>query len=103
MLVPLGPTTTSQAVSQINAASMRPLPSTAPRPVVRDNMIWVPTRSARLPGEPGTVMVPGHWERRLPDGNQVHVPPLTVFPPSGAPVTVPAGIRPPVEERFDGP
>ncbi len=49
---PLGPTTTSQAVNQINSESMRPLPSATPRPVVRDSMIWVPTRIAPFPGEP---------------------------------------------------
>ena len=77
MLVPLGPTTTSQAVNQMNAASMRGVPSVASRPVVRDAMIWVPGRVVRLPGE-GVVTVPGHWERRLPGTREVHVPPLTV-------------------------
>jgi hypothetical protein len=98
MVVPLGPTTTSQAVSQMNAMSMRPLPSLAPRPVVRDSMVWVPTRMATHSGE--AVMVPAHWERRLPDTGQVHVPPLTIVRPStGATETVPAGVRPPADER----
>ncbi len=100
MLVPLGPTTTSQAVNQMNATSMRGTPSVASRPVVRDSMIWVPARVVPLPGE-GTVMVPGHWERRLHDGREVHVPPLTVRnPETGATTTLPAGVRPPVDERF---
>jgi hypothetical protein len=98
MMVPLGPTTTSQAVNQMNATSMRGVPSVAARPVVRDTMIWVPGRPVLLPGE-GTVMVPGHWERRL-DGGDVHVPPLTVRnPATGETTTLPAGVRPPVEER----
>ena len=100
MMVPLGPTTTPQAVSQMNRMSMRPLPSVAPRPVVRDSMVWVPARVTSVFGETG-VMVPGHWERRLPDTNEVHVPPLTIFRPStGVSETLPAGIRPPTEERF---
>ena len=99
MLVPLGPTTTSQAVNQMNATSMRGVPSVASRPVVRDSMIWVPDRAVRLPGE-GTVMVPGHWERRLPDGREVYVPPLTVRnPETGATTALPAATRPPVDER----
>jgi hypothetical protein len=103
MMVPLGPTSTGQAVNQINSTSMRPMPSVAPRPVVSETMIWVPTRSVSVPGQ-GTVTVPGHWERRLPGTNEVHVPPLVVYPQHpGTPFTVPAGVRPPVEERFSSP
>ena len=100
MLVPLGPTTTSQAVNQMNATSMRGVPSVASRPVVRDSMTWVPDRTVRLPGE-GTVVVPGHWERRLPEGREVYVPPLTVRnPETGATTTLPAAVHRPVEERL---
>jgi hypothetical protein len=100
MLVPLGPTTTSQAVNQMNATSMRGVPSVASRPVARDAMIWVPGRVVRLPGE-GVVTVPGHWERRLPDTREVHVPPLTVRnPATGDSIALPAAVRPPVEERL---
>jgi hypothetical protein len=99
MLVPLGPTTTSQAVNQMNATSMRGVPSVASRPVVRDSMVWVPERAVRLLGE-GTVMVPGHWERRLPEGREVYVSPLTVRDPeTGATTTLPAATRRPVDER----
>lgn len=99
LTVPLGPTTTSQAVDRMNSMSTRPLPSVAPRPVVRDPMVWVPDRYTPLPGG-GTVMVPGHWERRL-DGRDVHVPPLTVRDPeTGVTTTLPAATRPPVEERL---
>ena len=101
---PLGPTTTSGAVNQINSGSMRPLPSATPRPVVRDSMIWVPTRIAPIPGDPTGVTVPGHWERRVPGTNEVHVPPLTIDRPStGTTETFPAADRPPVEERFNSP
>jgi hypothetical protein len=59
MLVPLGPTTTSQAVNQMNSMSMRGVPSVPSRPVPRDTMVWVPDRYVPFPGE-GTVAVPGH-------------------------------------------
>ena len=99
MAVQLGPTTTSQAVNGINAMSTRPLPSVAPRAVVREPLVWVPDRVVPMPGE-GAVVVPGHWERPL-DANQVHVPSLTVRnPETGASTTLPAGIRPPSDERL---
>ena len=99
MAVQLGPTTTSQAVNQMNATSMRGVPTVTSRPVVRDTLVWVPARVVPLPGE-GSVIVPAHWERRL-DGHQVHVPPLILSNPvTGATTTLPAGIRPPVDERF---
>jgi hypothetical protein len=103
MMVPLGPTSTGQAVNQINSGSTRPMPSVAPRPVTPETMIWVAPRVVTIPGQ-GTVTVPGHWERRLPGTAEVHVPPLVVRPQQpGAPFTVPAGVRPPVEERFNSP
>jgi len=99
MMVPLGPTTTSQAVNQMNATSMRPLPSVAPAAAARETMIWVPTRILPLPGQ-GTVVAPGHWERRL-GAHEVYVPPLTVRnPETGATTVLPAGVRPPTEERL---
>jgi hypothetical protein len=99
MSVHLGPTTTSQAVDRINSMSTRPLPSVAPRPVVREPLVWVPDRVVPLPGE-GNVVVPGHWERPL-EPHQVHVPSLTVRnPETGATTTLPAGIRPPTDERI---
>jgi hypothetical protein len=99
MAVPLGPTTTSQAVNQMNATSTRPLPSYAPREVVRERNVWVPARSVPLPGQ-GTVRVPGHFERRLDNGD-VYVPPLTVrSPATGATTTLPGGSRPPSDDRL---
>jgi hypothetical protein len=99
MAVPLGPTTTSQAVNQMNATSTRPLPSYAPREVVRERNVWVPARSVPLPGR-GTVSVPGHFERRLDNGD-VYVPPLTVRDPAtGVTTTLPAGTRPPSDDRL---
>jgi len=99
MMVPLGPATTSQAVNQMNATSVRPLPSVAPPQAGGETMIWVPTRVVPLPGQ-GTVVAPGHWERRL-GAHEVYVPPLTVRnPETGATTGLPAGIRPPTEERL---
>ncbi len=99
MMVPLGLTTTSQAVNQMNATSMRGVPSTPPIAGGGDSAIWVPARVVRVPGE-GTVSVPAHWERHL-DGRDVYVPSLVVRnPATGATETVPAGIRPPTDQRI---
>jgi hypothetical protein len=102
MMVPLGPTTTQQAVNQMNSTSMRPMPSVGTAPVTGGTQVWVPSRRISIPGEPSSVTVPGHWERRLPTGD-VHVPPLVVSPPSGGTITLPAATRPPVEQRFNSP
>ena len=99
MAIQLGPTTTSQAINQMNATSMRGVPSVTPTPVPRTDMIWVPARVVHMPGE-GTVTVPAHWERRL-DGHDVYVPSLTVRDTqTGQTTTLPAGTRPPVDERL---
>ena len=62
LTIPLGPTTTGQAVDRMNQMSTRPLPSADARPVVRDDMVWVPDRTIRVPGQ-GEALVPGHWEQ----------------------------------------
>lgn len=98
MAVPLGPTTTSRAVNHINANSMRPVPSVAPVPAMREPMVWVPERMVPVPSE-GTVVVPGHWERRL-EAREVQVPPLIGHnPETGAIRSFPGGIQPPSDER----
>jgi hypothetical protein len=89
----LGPTTTGRAVDQINGMSSRPLPPVAPTPVPPPRSVWVPGQYVRLPGEPSPVVVPGHWELRLPSGN-LAVPPVTVERPSDATSqSVPAATR----------
>jgi hypothetical protein len=94
-----GPTTTSSAVDQINGMSSRSLPTTpAPRPAMQPDMIWVPDRYIRLPGEPGVSHVPGHWERAL-GPHEVYVPPVVITVPGNRTETIPAGVRPPVDER----
>jgi hypothetical protein len=101
MMVPLGPTSTSQAVNQINQMSTRPLPSADARPVVRDDMVWVPDRTIRVPGQ-GDALVPGHWERLTPEG-QRYVPPVTATDPSGTVTQFPSRDYPPPAERPYGP
>ena len=97
--IPMGPTTTSQAVDQINSMSMRTPGSTPSAVVVGDGMQWVPDRMVSVPGS-GAVSVPGHWERRL-DAHKVFVPALTVrSPQTGVSSTFPAGTYPPVDERL---
>jgi hypothetical protein len=106
MMVPLGPTTTSQAVNQINGMSMRPLPLVAPTPAMREGMVWVPDRVVHVPGglgPSGTIVVPAHWERRTPEGD-LYVPPLTApVPATGGLQSFPAGSYPPPDERPYGP
>src|ERR1700741_2482443 len=85
LMVPLGPTSRSQAVNQINQMSTRPLPSADARPVVRDDMVWVPDRTIRVPGQ-GEALVPGHWEQLTREGQQ-RVPPITAVDPNTGAVT----------------
>ena len=111
LIAPMGPTTTSQAVNQINSMAMQPMaPATAAqRAIVGEPAQWVPDRVVPVPGfgtlvapgpGAGTVVVPGHWERRL-GPHQVFVPSLTVRnPQTGVLSTFPAGTYPPVEERM---
>ena len=103
LAVPLGPTTTGRAVDQINQMSTRPLPSADPRPVTRNDQIWVPDRIVRLPGQ-GDSLVPGHWEQMTPEGRR-QVPPVTATDPSGNVTSypAPAGGYPPPAERPYGP
>ena len=102
LTIPLGPTTTGQAVDRMNQMSTRPLPSAAPRPVVRADMVWVPDRVIRVPGQ-GDALVPGHWEQLTPEG-RYQVPPVTAVDSSSGTVTqFPAGAYPPPAERPYGP
>jgi len=102
MMVPLGPTTTGQAVDQMNRMSTRPLPSADPRPVVRNDMLWVPDRVIRVPGQ-GEALVPGHWEQLTPEGRH-QVPSVGgVDTSTGAVTSFPAGTYPPPAERPYGP
>ena len=94
-----GGTGLGRAVDQITGASTAPVPTVAPRPVVRPDSVWVPDRYLPTPHTGGTVLVPGHWERRVSD-HESYVPPLTTINPAdGRLQTFPAGVRPRAEER----
>jgi hypothetical protein len=82
-----GGTTTQQAVEQITRSATRPLPTPPPAPVYRPDTVWVPDR-----WELGDVRIPGHWERRLPDGG-VYVPPLIVSDPRSGDRVVPGHVE----------
>jgi hypothetical protein len=61
--------------------------------------VYVPERRVFSPRLQREVIVPGHWERRISD-QRMEAPSLTVIDPrTGAIVTVPAGERPPADQR----
>jgi hypothetical protein len=94
MSVPLGPTTTSRAVDQMNASSMRGVPVPPVPAAPRRDMIWVPDQYIAIPQQPNGVHVPGHWEQITRDGHVI-VPPLTVtVPGTGAVRTLPSDVTP---------
>lgn len=101
LVTPTGRTNiTTEATAKINAASRAPIPTTPVVAVVRPDVTWVPDRYVSAPGAPGGVLVPGHWERRVSD-REVYAPPLAIDAPGGAAQTVPAGVRPPAEQRVE--
>jgi hypothetical protein len=101
MKSPPGGTTPGGAIfDRLNQSSTRPVPQTPPPAVRQPDMQWVPDRLVQVPGTDGHVLVPGHWERRLPNTNEVYTPPLTGRSLQGdTTIQFPAGSRPPVNER----
>lgn len=88
-----------RAVDQINASSHQPAPTVGPRTVVRPDTVWVRDRWLPAPGGGGTVLVPGHRERRISE-RRFWVPPLvTVDPFDGTIGVFPAAVKPPAAER----
>jgi len=86
-------------VEQIERSVTRPVPQAPAAPVERSPNVWVPDRYLADPMQGGTSFVPGHWERRLSDG-QYYAPPSTVCNSvSAACSTAPAGVRPPPDMR----
>jgi hypothetical protein len=75
MTVPLGPTTTRQAVDQMNSSSMRGVTTPPVRQAPRQDMIWVPDRFVPVPGNVGGVFEPGHWVIFTPEGGRIAPPP----------------------------
>jgi hypothetical protein len=60
--------------------------------------MWVPDRYVQTPQGDSSVVVPGHWERRLTD-HEVYTPPFVGATPDGNVMNLPAGVRPPANER----
>jgi hypothetical protein len=77
MAIQFGPTTTQQAVDQMNASSMRgvPTPPPAARPAPRPDSVWVPDRWLSVPGAPASVFEQGHWAIYTPEGGRIAPPP----------------------------
>src|SRR2546425_9007457 len=88
-----GGTGLGHAVDQITGASTAPVPTVAPRPVVRPDSVWVPDRYVPAPTTGSPVLVPGHWERLGSHHASYLPPPRTINPADGRVRTFPAGVR----------
>src|SRR6266852_4659144 len=87
-----GGTSFNSAVDQIERSVTRPVPQAPAAPVEQSPNVWVPDRFLPDPAQGGTSLVPGHWDRRLSDG-QYYAPPSTACnSASGACSTAPAGV-----------
>src|SRR2546426_3920107 len=99
-----GGTGLGHAVDQITGASTAPVPTVAPRPVVRPDSVWVPDRYVPAPTTGSPVLVPGHWERRGARPASPLPPPVTHHPPPGRAPTGPARVgAPPPPPPAPGP
>ena len=95
----IGPSTpSSRALDSLTNSVTRPLPTLPPPTGQAPADVWVPDRIVPVPDQPGGLIVPGHWERRLSD-QQNYVPPLTATTPDGRVFTVPGGVMPPPGQR----
>ena len=89
-----GGTPLGKSFEQLQRSVTRPVPQAPPAAVSPPDSVWVPDRYLPDPVH-GRVLVPGHWERRLSDGES-YVPPLTICGlATGECTTVPAGVRQP--------
>src|SRR5438309_1676601 len=68
-----------RALDQITNSVTRPVPTLPPPTGQLPSDVWVPDRIVPVPDQPGGLIVPGHWERRLSD-HQNYVPPLAAGP-----------------------
>ena len=88
-----------QSLDQIGRSVTRPVPQAPPTSVWRPDSVWVPDRHVQDSIDGRNIIVPGYWQRRLPDG-QYYGPPLTICSEArGTCTTIPAGIRPAPESR----
>lgn len=83
---------------RLNHESMRPVPTVPPSAAPRPDSTWVPDRYLSLPGAPGPVHVPGHWERQV-SPYEVYTPPLVGTAPDGTQILFPAGVQPNANQR----
>ena len=94
-----GGTPLGKAIEQLERSVTKPVPQAPASTVVRPDSVWVPDRQLPDVVHGGTVLVPGHWERRLSD-REYYAPPLTICgSATGECATIPAGVRPPPAER----
>lgn len=94
-----GGTPLGQSLDQIGRSATRPVPQAPPTSVWRPDSVWVPDRYVQDSIDGRNVTIPGHWHRRLPDG-QYYGPPLTICSEAGGTcTTIPAGVRPAPEPR----
>jgi hypothetical protein len=90
----LRPPTALDQVREQALRRMPPLPLPTP-PAER----WVPERRIYAPELGRTVVIPGHYERRISD-QQYAVPTLPAYEiPSGITIIIPGGERPPADLR----
>lgn len=88
-----------QSLDQIGRSVTRPVPQAPPTSVWRPDGVWVPDRHVHDPIDNRVIVVPGHRERRLPDGTY-YGPPMTICrDATGTCTTIPAGPRPAPEHR----
>jgi hypothetical protein len=95
---PGGTTPTGAIFDRLQSSTTRAVPQVPPPTVRTPDMTWVPDRFVQVPGVDTPVLMPGHWERRLGNGD-VHTPPLAGRSLNGDTVQFPAGTNPPVNER----
>ena len=94
-----GGSSTAALVDRINKNSLRAVPTAPDIAPFRPDSAWVPDRYVVVPGQSTPVMVPGHWEQRLSNG-QVSVPTIVVPDPTTGSITVfPGGTKEPIEPR----
>ena len=94
MTSPGGTTPGGAMFDGLRGATTRPVPRVSPAPAPAAPDTWVPDRYVQVPGVDRPVLVPGHWEHRLPSGGY-YAPPLTTCSSgSGACSTSPAGEYP---------
>jgi hypothetical protein len=93
-----GGTPLQRSLDQIHRSVTQPVPQAPAPSVSRPSDVWVPDQTLRDPLDGRLIQVPGHWTRRLPDG-QLYGPPITLCDSTGACATIPAGPRPLLEQR----